>query len=81
LNKELKEAIGHLLWVWYQYGEHHVKENGQICLEHMNMAAGEDAGDFLNNLGLGEDEGYCFVLNETGMGLMNLTGEGTKHQP
>lgn len=66
IDKKLEEAAHHLLWVWYQYGDSTRKD----YLEHRNMAAGEQAAEFLEELGYGEDEGYGFKVNQKGLDLM-----------
>lgn len=64
-------AAHHLLHVWAAYGATYRDETGALCLEHRNMTAGEDASDFLETLGLGEDVGYAFRVNDAGRALMD----------
>ncbi|MBW5406177.1 hypothetical protein ACISK3_09270 [Morganella morganii] len=59
LKKERNEAIGHLISVFDQYAG----------LEHLFMSAGENACEFLENLGYGVDTGRVFSLNEKIMEL------------
>lgn len=53
-------ALGHLLWVWRQYGD----------FRHDCMTAGEEAAAYLSSLGLGEISGTQFVPSESGRRLM-----------
>ena len=71
MTDDLREAVHHLLWVWFQYGRGLARTDGKIRLSHKCMGAGEEAADFLEALGLGEDDGYYFVLNEEGEKIMN----------
>ena len=69
MTPEIRIAAHHLIWVWYMYGGGTNSKDGFIQLEHRNMQAGEQAAEFLENLGLGEDMGYHFELNRAGMAL------------
>lgn len=69
MDKQLREAAHHLIWIWFQYGGGTETKDGRVMLEHRNMQAGEQAADFLEELGLGEDMGYHFELNEAGKAL------------
>lgn len=75
----LEEAIHHLLWVWHQYGERGNSdlENGNVKLFHLNMRTGEDASEFLEKHGYGEDQGYYFAVNQKGCDLMHVDPEET----
>ncbi|MEG9385335.1 hypothetical protein [Morganella morganii] len=53
LKKERNEAIGHLISVFDQYAG----------LDHLFMSAGEDACEFLEELGYGVDTGRVFALS------------------
>lgn len=64
---EFEKAIYNLLWVWYQYGNN--KE--QTGLMHLCMGAGENASDFLERHGFGEDVGWSFEPNEKALVLMD----------
>lgn len=74
MNPETKIAIHHLIWIWYQYGGGSEQE-GKIVLPHKSMGAGEQATDFLCDLGLGVDTGYQFELNAAGMEIFNAEPE------
>ncbi|MHD0616654.1 hypothetical protein ACY19I_12160 [Morganella morganii] len=61
LKKERNEAIGHLISVFDQYAG----------LDHLFMSAGENACEFLENLGYGVDTGRVFALSEKILELNN----------
>ena len=61
LKKERNEAIGHLISVFDQYAG----------LDHLFMSAGEDACEFLEELGYGVDTGRVFSLSEKILELNN----------
>lgn len=72
LEIETRRAIHHLLWIWHQYGNPTTfgEPTTHMELSHSCMKAGEDAADFLERLGLGEDVGDTFVVNEAGLLIM-----------
>lgn len=72
LTGDLRKAAHHLIWVWYQYGGGYESESGTICLPHRNMQAGEGACDLLTDLGLGQDQGWQFELNDAGRKLFDV---------
>ena len=61
LKKERNEAIGHLISVFDQYAG----------LDHLFMSAGENACEFLEELGYGVDTGRVFSLSEKILELNN----------
>lgn len=61
LKKERNEAIGHLISVFDQYAG----------LDHLFMSAGENACEFLEELGYGVDTGRVFALSEKILELNN----------
>ncbi|MEM7952147.1 hypothetical protein Q4R36_10850 [Morganella morganii] len=61
LKKERNEAIGHLISVFDQYAG----------LDHLFMSAGENACEFLEELGYGTDTGRIFALSEKILELNN----------
>lgn len=67
---QLALALHNMLWVWHQYapGKH---------FEHMNMAAGENAVEQLEDFGLVEDMGYHAELTDKGRALMDLESHET----
>ncbi|HDU8609696.1 TPA: hypothetical protein RG697_001284 [Morganella morganii] len=54
IKKERNEAIGHLISVFDQYAG----------LDHLFISAGENACEFLEELGYGVDTGRVFSLSE-----------------
>ncbi|MCH4253826.1 MAG: hypothetical protein LKF77_00020 [Proteus vulgaris] len=60
LEKERDEAIKHLILVFQQYANN----------DHLFMSAGEDACEFLDNLGYGIDTGRTLELTEKGKQLI-----------
>ena len=68
-----REAVYHLLWIWLQYGGGD-RKGDRVTLPHRFMSAGEDAADYIERLGLGEDEGYEVVLNAAGVELLDSEG-------
>lgn len=68
-SAEMRRALYHLLWVWYQYDHASRKYEKTIYLEHRNMTAGERACGMLEEYGLVEDQGYGLHLTEKGMKL------------
>lgn len=70
-DDKLKVAVHHLLWVCYQYGQ--TKEvEGDVYLIHKDMAAGKDAGEWLQSLGYVECGGYMAKITKKGIELMEL---------
>ncbi len=62
-------AIHHLLNVWLAYGRGNEKDEN-ISLPHNCMQAGEQACDFLENLGLATDSGWYCDLTDLGKKLL-----------
>lgn len=60
LEKERDEAIKHLILVFQQYANN----------DHLFMSAGEDACEFLDDLGYGIDTGRTLELTEKGKQLI-----------
>lgn len=60
LQKERDEAIKHLILVFQQYANN----------DHLFMSAGEDACEFLDNLGYGIDTGRTLELTDKGKQLI-----------
>ncbi|WOO48666.1 hypothetical protein R2S03_14410 [Hafnia alvei] len=60
LEKERDEAIKHLILVFRQYANN----------DHLFMSAGEDACEFLDNLGYGIDTGRNLELTDKGKQLI-----------
>lgn len=60
LEKERDEAIKHLILVFRQYANN----------DHLFMSAGEDACEFLDDLGYGIDTGRTFELTDKGKRLI-----------
>ncbi|NBM04305.1 hypothetical protein [Proteus sp. G2671] len=60
LEKERDEAIKHLILVFQQYANN----------DHLFMSAGEDACEFLDDLGYGIDTGRTFELTDKGKRLI-----------
>ncbi len=60
LEKERDEAIKHLILVFRQYANN----------DHLFMSAGEDACEFLDDLGYGIDTGRTLELTEKGKNLI-----------
>ncbi|MCT0100443.1 hypothetical protein KT999_15480 [Proteus mirabilis] len=60
LQKERDQAIKHLILVFQQYANN----------DHLFMSAGEDACEFLDNLGYGIDTGRTLELTEKGKQLI-----------
>lgn len=67
---QLALALHNMLWVWMQYAP------GK-GLEHMNMTAGENAVEQLENFGLVEDKGFHADLTAKGVALMDLESHET----
>ena len=60
LEKERDEAIKHLILVFQQYANN----------DHLFMSAGEDACEFLGDLGYGIDTGRTLELTDKGRQLI-----------
>ncbi|MBG5940740.1 hypothetical protein I5E82_16015, partial [Proteus mirabilis] len=60
LEKERDEAIKHLILVFQQYANN----------DHLFMSAGEDACEFLGDLGYGIDTGRTLELTDKGKQLI-----------
>lgn len=60
LEKERDEAIKHLILVFRQYANN----------DHLFMSAGEDACEFLDDLGYGIDTGRTLELTDKGKQLI-----------
>ena len=63
-----EKAIYHLLDVWGQYSRS-TAQDGSTYFQHQCMSAGEDAAMFLQELGLGTEDGYGFFLNDAGKAI------------
>jgi hypothetical protein len=73
MDIETKKAIHHLLQVWQQYSST-TGSSGHTYYLHQCMSAGENAGAFLERLGLGTEDGYGFSANEAGRAIANDRG-------
>ena len=85
----LTQALHHLIWVWYQYGNGETLSevrkrsplvprdcvNGDVILSHRCVSAGEEAGQFLEFLGLAENKFPYVRLTVAGIDLMDLTDD------
>ncbi|MEY0933764.1 hypothetical protein AB7185_06815 [Providencia rettgeri] len=65
LEKERDQAIRHLILVFQQYANN----------DHLFMSAGEDACEFLDDLGYGIDTGRTLELTDKGKQLIKETWE------
>ena len=65
LEKERDEAIKHLILVFQQYANN----------DHLFMSAGENACEFLDDLGYGIDTGRTLELTDKGKQLIKETRE------
>lgn len=63
------ELAKHLIAVWFQYGGGYKNAAGVVRLPHHCMQAGENAGDWLESLGLATDNGWEWELSPEGMAL------------
>jgi hypothetical protein len=63
-----EKAIYHLLSIWGQYSST-TGADGHDYYLHQCMSAGEDAGAFLESLGLGTEDGIGFSANERGRAI------------
>lgn len=61
-----------LLWFWFQYGPTYRSADGVIYLDHMAMGAGEDAAEFLVELGLCIGTTRSCGITTKGLQLMGL---------
>lgn len=68
MDEQIERGAYHLLSVWLQYGNGSHATPGRIS--HANMCAGEDAVEWLEGLGLVEDEGYEARITDAGLALI-----------
>lgn len=71
---ELEMCIYHMIGVWQQYNSWG-KDVGEGCITHSCMGIGEDAVDFLEDLGYVEDQGWIAVLTDKAKDLIERVGE------
>lgn len=74
----LEKAVFAMLEIWTQYDSpchfRLVEENGvyvSASFDHQCMTPGELAAEVIEELGLGNDQGWMIVLNQKGLDLMN----------
>jgi hypothetical protein len=69
---EMLRAGKILLWFWYQYGHKYKSPEGVIYLDHLAMSAGEEAAEWLVELGLCISLTRKCGITKKGLHLMEL---------
>ncbi len=63
-------AAYHLLSVWIECGEQFLDDKDVLHLEHFCSGAREKAAPYLEDLGLGVNQGWSFTPNSAGLALV-----------
>lgn len=73
MDINIKKGIHHTLWMWVLSGRASYSD-GQItdgCLfDHECMSYGEQAGDWLEEMGVGIQGDWSFQINQAGVDIM-----------
>lgn len=74
MDINVKKGIHHTLWMWFLAGKCSAVKNGNItagCLfDHECMSYGEQAGDWLEEMGVGLQDDWSFEINQAGVDIM-----------